>query len=59
MKIQIEYTEEELTELIIKDLNSKLNLDLNKSCLIIEVKSKQNYKSEWEKAAFRARYLSA
>ena len=57
MQIEITYTEKELKELIIKDIEEKLNLDtFNKDCLSIMVKSKQNYKSEWEEAAFKANY---
>lgn len=57
MKIKINYDEHELKELIISDLKSKLNdIPFDKNNIIIEVKSKQNYKAEWEKADFRASY---
>jgi len=53
-KVNIEYTEQELKELIINDLANKMPYSEFKiSDIKIEVKSKQNYKSEWETAAFR------
>ncbi len=54
-KVQIELDEAKLTELVLDYLSRILQLDLVKSDIIIEVKSKQNYKSEWESAAFRVR----
>ncbi len=57
MKIKIEYTEKEVTELILADLERKLgDIPLDEKSVHIEVKSKQNYKSEWEHANFRATY---
>lgn len=56
---QITFTidEEDLKKLIINSLESKLGeISLDKEKVRIEVKSKQNYKSEWEIAAFRATY---
>ena len=57
MTITIEYTEVELRKLVEDDLIKTLGtleVDFNK--IQIQVKSKQNYKSEWETASFRARY---
>jgi hypothetical protein len=57
MKINIELNEDDLRSLILNHLQSRLgdiNIDFSK--IKIEVKSKQNYKSEWEVAAFRAIY---
>jgi hypothetical protein len=56
MKINIEYTEKELKELIINDLHNKFNVVIDEKKLDIMVKSKQNYKSEWEKASYKATY---
>lgn len=57
MNIQILYSETELKDLVIKDLKLKLGeIPLDKTKVTIEVKSKQNYKSEWEIASFRAVY---
>lgn len=55
MKFYIEITEAELTKLVRDHLEELLNRDLEGLTITIEVKSTQNYKSEWEKAAFRAR----
>jgi len=57
MKIKIEIDEKTLRGLVLDYLSSQLGeLALSKDCLTIEVKSKQNYRSEWESAAFRATY---
>jgi hypothetical protein len=58
MKIQIEITEKELRALILSRLRAELGdaaERLDDKDIQIEVKSQQNYKSEWERAAFRAR----
>lgn len=58
MKIQIELTEKELRALVLARLRDELGEAggrLADKDVHIEVKSKQNYKSEWESAAFRAR----
>ena len=57
LKIRIEITEEMLKKLIYQELQNSLGeIHLDKDKITIEVKSKQNYKSEWEKAYFRAIY---
>ena len=57
MKLKIELTEEDVKELIVQWLSSKLEgMTFNPKNVVIEVKSKQNYKSEWERASFRAYY---
>lgn len=55
MKIQIELDEKGLRALVLRHLSEKLNVELSEDDIVIEVRSKQNYKSEWERAAFRAR----
>ena len=55
MKIDIEYTEQEMRKLLHADIEEKLNMPIDENDIKIELKSKQNYKSEWESAAFRAR----
>ncbi len=57
MKIEVELTEYDLKRLVIDRLSATLNVSLEESDIIIETKSKQNYKSEWETAAFRARVV--
>jgi ABC-type molybdate transport system substrate-binding protein len=55
--IKIEYTQKELEELVLQDLHNKLGqIPLSSDNVVIEVKSKQNYKSEWERADYRATY---
>lgn len=57
MKIRIEVDEATLKSLVQQHLGEQLGeLAPNASDIVIEVKSKQNYKSEWEPAAFRAVY---
>lgn len=59
MKIRIELGAEVLKELVQKHLNQMLgDLSPETHDVRIEVKSKQNYKSEWEDAEFRAVYES-
>lgn len=56
MKIDIELDEQYLRRLILKDLQAKLgDVELSEKDITIEVKSRQNYRAEWEAAAFRAR----
>ncbi len=55
MHLRIELTEAELRELVCEHLRAKLgSIELDERDVRIEVKSKQNWKSEWEEAAFRA-----
>ena len=55
MKIEIEYTEKELKELILKDISKKLGtIGFDEKSVKIMVKSKQNYRAEWEEVSFRA-----
>jgi hypothetical protein len=57
MRIVIEIDEATLKRLVIQELESKLgSVVLDEKKVVIETKSKQNYRSEWESAAFRARY---
>ena len=57
MKIRIELNGEAVRQLIYTHLQEKLgDLPFADTDVRIEVKSKQNYKSEWERADFRAIY---
>lgn len=53
MKISVELSEENIRSILADFLNQKYNLNLRGDQLHIEVKSKQNYKSEWEMANIR------
>lgn len=56
MKIAIEIDEKVIRDLVFKHIAEKLgDVDLNPADVKIEVKSTQNWKAEWETAAFRAR----
>ena len=56
MKIDIVLSEKDLQELVKEKIESMIDKDINSYDIKIEVKSKQNYKAEWESAAFRATY---
>ncbi len=55
MKVHMEINEDDLRDLVVAHFRDAIgNEDLSPSNVKIEVKSKQNYKAEWEVAAFRA-----
>lgn len=57
MRIKIEITEAEMKRLIQRELEKRLGtVTIRVDDIKIEVHSKQNYKAEWEIAAFRASY---
>ena len=60
MTVSFEITEQDLKRLVISELQAKLRdtkpLDAGKVQIL--VKSKQNYKSEWETAVFKATYTA-
>lgn len=57
MKIKLELSEAELKKLIIEHFKRLLGeVEFDEKRLLIETKSKQNYRAEWEKADFRAAY---
>lgn len=57
MKIRIELDEAAIRALVLDHLQQQLgSVPLNEKDIRIEVKSTQNWKSEWERAAFRAVY---
>jgi hypothetical protein len=58
MRIRVELSENDLKNLIIKELNKRYGDEFDPRSLKIEVKSTQNYKSEWEQANYRAIYES-
>jgi hypothetical protein len=53
-KVQIEVDERTLKNLVRQYLSQQVGTELDDKDIRIETKSKQNYKSEWEQAAFRA-----
>lgn len=55
MNIDVTINEDQLRKLILAYLSEQLGeVQFDPKYVKIEVKSKQNYKSEWEAAAFRA-----
>lgn len=58
MKMTIHLTEDDIKQACIALIEKKLEVSLSasQSSLLIEVKSKQNYKSEWERAAFKGTF---
>jgi len=60
MNIEITLTEADLKVLVRNELERRMGeITLEPSDVKIETKSTQNYKSEWETAAFRARVIIA
>ncbi len=57
MKIRIEINESDIIKLVAAAMSDKTGQEIAPEHIDIEVKSKQNYKSEWEVAAFRAVYV--
>ncbi len=53
-RIHIEIDDTKLKELVMHYLESILGVDVDIKDVEIQVKSKQNYKSEWERAEFKA-----
>jgi len=53
--INIEVDENTLRRLVKRYLEQQIGAELDEKDISIETKSKQNYRSEWESAAFRAR----
>lgn len=59
MTIKIELNEKDLEQLVMDEIERRLgSIPIDTSKVTIEVKSKQNYRSEWESAAFRATYIN-
>ena len=56
MLIKVELTEHNLKRLIKKHIEEKTGQVVSETDIHIEVKSKQNYKAEWEEAKFKASY---
>jgi hypothetical protein len=53
MMVKVEMSEAEIREALAKHLTEKCGLPIDPKGLDIEVKSKQNYRSEWEHASIR------
>lgn len=56
MRIHIEIDEQELKRLIVNRLEEIMEDEINEKNVIILVRSKNNYRAEWEPASFKAEY---
>lgn len=58
MKLKIDLTEDDVRLALREFVERKLemSIDTAKITLTVETKSKQNYKSEWENAAYRVHF---
>lgn len=55
MQIKIELDENDLKRLVANEIHDKMpEANIKESDIKITVKSKQNFRSEWEEAEFRA-----
>lgn len=59
MDLNVELDEHDIKRIVKDYLEDKLSRDIDNIEIQFEVKSKQNYKSEWETAAFRVTYRSS
>lgn len=56
MKISVQLSEDDLRQLVLKKIQEEMpEADIQMEHVKIETKSTQNYRAEWEVAAFRAR----
>jgi hypothetical protein len=53
--LEIEIDEETVRKLVYDYIQDQIGADINTGQITIEVKSKQNYRAEWETAEFRAK----
>jgi hypothetical protein len=56
MDATISLTQDDINRAITQFIAEELGFSVDPKEVIIEVKSKQNYKSEWEQAAIRAHF---
>lgn len=56
MQAKIKPTEEEIRQAVKAYIESQTGISIAANEINIEVKSKQNYRSEWEQAAIRAEF---
>jgi len=56
VKLKLELTEYDLKLFVLNHISEKMDFTIKEEDIKILVKSKQNYKSEWETAEFKAVY---
>lgn len=57
MQIEIMLTRDDLKQIIADYISNRVGYDIEADKVTIETKSKQNFKSEWEQADFRAKFF--
>ena len=59
MNIEIRLTQNDLRKIVARHISEVIGgVDISPDNVLIEVKSKQNYKAEWEPAEWRAIYIA-
>ena len=58
MKIRIELTQVDVAKLVHREIEERTGQTIKPERISVQVKSKQNYRAEWEDAEFRAVYES-
>jgi len=56
MQVNVEMNEKDIRDAISDWIRKEVGVSIYPQQVKIQVKSKQNYKSEWEEAAFRANF---
>lgn len=59
MIVNIELNEADLKRLVAAEIAERTGQEISQDDIELKVKSKQNYKAEWENAAFRATYYKS
>lgn len=55
MQIQVQVGNTELRQMLVQRIQELMQVNVDPASIKIEVKSKQNYRAEWEDAEVRAR----
>ena len=56
LRVNVEITEADLRKLIAEHIGMKIGHPCEEKDVVIEVKTKANWKAEWERGDFRARF---
>jgi prolyl-tRNA editing enzyme YbaK/EbsC (Cys-tRNA(Pro) deacylase) len=61
VNISVELTEHDIKRLICEEIAKKTNIEVETvhNTVLIQVKSKQNFKSEWEEASIKAHFIAS
>lgn len=58
MQVKVSLSELEIKDAIARYIAENVGVKIEASAVVIEVKSKQNFKSEWEQAAIRCEFTA-